>query len=144
MDNRKGLVKRFSRKEAEMAAQISNDIAEDIDNKHTRAQLRMAVAYYSDLFAVEAGKRREFESKVKLFEAAKGLMDAVLGKAKAKAERGWRKFDGQEHDGQWMAKLKDGNTVLGTFYCGEFVQDGYGYNDTPGLMSQITHIKRAR
>jgi len=36
---------------------------------------------------VEAWKRREFESKVKLFETAKGLMDAVLGQQRRKRKK---------------------------------------------------------
>ena len=59
MDNRKGLVKRFSKKEVEKSEQISNDIAEGINGKHTVKQLRTAVAYYHDLFALEAMKNAD-------------------------------------------------------------------------------------
>lgn len=143
MDNRKGLVKRFSRRESEMAAQISNDIAEDIDNGHTPAQLRMAVAFYSDLLAVESQKRAEFESKVRLFRSAKKLMDSVLGKGvSVNPADGWQEFDGKEHDGLWLVRLKSGTKLLGRFYCGEFVQDGFHYNVTPGLIPKITHCRR--
>ncbi len=68
MNNKRGLVKRFSKKEAELAMKISNDIAEDIDNGESRKQLRMAVAYYHDLFVTEAENRSADLSKFLLSE----------------------------------------------------------------------------
>ena len=78
MNPKLGLVKRFSKKEAGLAAKISNDIAEDIDCGETRKDLRMAVAYYADVACVEAQSRAAAESKLAMFRAAKGLMDSVL------------------------------------------------------------------
>ena len=60
------------------AAQIANDIAEGIDNRETRKELRQAVQYFASLAAEEALKRAEAEGTVKVFRAAKGLMDAFL------------------------------------------------------------------
>ena len=48
------MVERFSQKQQELAAKISNDIAEDIDGGETRKQLRMAVAYWADMANVGA------------------------------------------------------------------------------------------
>ena len=80
MNNSKGMVQRFTKKERSTSEQISNDIAEGIDNKHSAEELRTAVAYYNDLFAVEAQKRAELQSKIAIFEAAKGLMDTALSR----------------------------------------------------------------
>jgi hypothetical protein len=72
------LVRRFSDKQAELAAKISNDIAEDIDCGESRKTLRMAVAYFADLACVEGQRRASAESRLELFRCAKGLMDAAL------------------------------------------------------------------
>lgn len=72
------LVRRFTAKQAELAAKISNDIAEDIDCGESRRTLRMAVAYFADVACVEAQRRAAAESKLELFRCAKGLMDAAL------------------------------------------------------------------
>lgn len=37
----------FTPEEVELAAKVSNDIAEDIDCKETRAQLRRCIAYWA-------------------------------------------------------------------------------------------------
>lgn len=84
--NRKGgaavrsseLVRRFSDKQAELAAKISNDIAENIDCGESRKTLRMAVAYFADVACVEAQRRAAAESNLEIFRCAKGLMDAAL------------------------------------------------------------------
>ena len=53
--NPKGpMVERFSQEQQELAAKISNDIAENIDGGETRKQLRMAVAYWADMANVWA------------------------------------------------------------------------------------------
>lgn len=72
------LVRRFTDKQAELAAKISNDIAEDIDCGESRKSLRMAVAYFADVACVEAERRAAAESKLEIFKCAKGLMDAAL------------------------------------------------------------------
>ena len=58
---------------------------------------------------------------------------------------GWRKFRGVPKDddaNQWLAKLKGGSCVLGTFYRGVFVQDGFSYNETPEVIKLITHVQK--
>jgi hypothetical protein len=72
------LVRRFTDKQAQCAAKISNDIAEDIDCGESRRTLRMAVAYFADVACVEAQRRAAAESKLEIFRCAKGLMDAAL------------------------------------------------------------------
>ena len=73
-----GLVKRFTSAQAELAAKISNDIAEGIDCGESRQKLRMAVAYFADVACVERMRSRDLEANVKMFKAAKALMDSVL------------------------------------------------------------------
>ena len=72
------LVRRFTDKQAELAAKISNDIAEDIDCGESRKTLRMVVAYFADVACVESQRRADAESKLAIFRWAKGLMDAAL------------------------------------------------------------------
>lgn len=72
------LVRRFSDKQADLAAKISNDIAEDIDCGESRKTLRMAVAYFADVACVESQRRAEAESTVVIFKSAKALMDVVM------------------------------------------------------------------
>jgi hypothetical protein len=74
------LVKRFSKKQAERAAQISNDIAEGVRRVHSIKDIEMAVAYYADVACVEAQKRARLESKLALYVSAKALMDLALRK----------------------------------------------------------------
>lgn len=50
----------------------------------------------------------------------------------------------KDRDGQYLVRLCDGEVHLGTFYCGEFVMDGYGYNETAGMISDITHIQAVK
>lgn len=73
-----GLVKRFSKEQAELAAKISNDISEDIDCGESSVTLRMAVAYFADVACVEAQRARDAESKLEIFRCAKSLMDVAL------------------------------------------------------------------
>jgi len=40
---------RFTKEQAELAAKISNDIAEDIDNHESKKDLRMAVDYWASV-----------------------------------------------------------------------------------------------
>ena len=44
----------FTKEEVELAAKVSNDIAEDIDCRETRAQLRRCIAYWSWQFTMLA------------------------------------------------------------------------------------------
>lgn len=82
------LVKRFTKVQAERAAEIANDIAENIDNGESRAELRMTVALTTDLLSVESGKRAEYESKLALYTSAKALMDLALnGASKLKLKK---------------------------------------------------------
>lgn len=69
---------KFTEKQAELAAKISNDIAEGIDCGESRKTLRMAIAYFADVACEEARRRAAAESKVELFRCAKRLMDAAL------------------------------------------------------------------
>lgn len=72
------LVRRFTDQQAELAAKISNDIAENIDCGESRKTLRMVVAYFADVACVESQRRAAAESKLEIFRSAKGLMDAAL------------------------------------------------------------------
>lgn len=72
------LAMRFTEKQAELAAKISNDIAEGVDCGESVKSLRMAVAYFADLACVEAQRSAAAESQIELFRCAKGLMDAAL------------------------------------------------------------------
>lgn len=76
--NRRCRVRRFTDKQAELAAKISNDIAEDIDCGESRETLRMAVSYFADVACVESQRRAAAESTVAIFKSAKALMDVVL------------------------------------------------------------------
>lgn len=71
---------RFTKKEAELAAKISNDIAEGIDCGESRHDLRMAVSYFAEMASMEAGHRVVAESNLGLFRIAKSMMDAALTK----------------------------------------------------------------
>lgn len=71
-------IKRFSNKQAKLAAKIHNDIAKNIDCGESRATLRMALAYFADVACVESQRAATAESKLELFKCAKELMDAVL------------------------------------------------------------------
>lgn len=64
-----GLVVRFTQKQRRLAEQISNDIAEDIDNGESREQLRMAVAYWADVAAVNAMERSSLKTQLLLAKA---------------------------------------------------------------------------
>jgi hypothetical protein len=72
----------FSKYQIDRAYQIANDIAEDINNKDTRAELRMAIAYFRDRECVESQKRADLESRLALYQSAKGIMDLALKEPK--------------------------------------------------------------
>jgi hypothetical protein len=69
---------RFTQVQADLAAQIANDVAENIDNRDTRDELRMAVSYWNANFCEQARLRAEAESTVRIFQCAKALMDVAL------------------------------------------------------------------
>lgn len=86
-----GLVRRFSPDEAELAAKLSNDIAEGIDCGECRTDLRKAIAYWADVAAVEGQRRAAMESQLAIFRSAKALMDTVLSpNATSSATKGGR------------------------------------------------------
>jgi hypothetical protein len=68
-------VVRFTPEQRELALQISNDIAEGDATRHPVALVRMAVAYWADVAALEAGKRALYEGEIarlrQLLEMAK-------------------------------------------------------------------------
>lgn len=68
----------FTPKEIEKSQQISNDIAEDIKNYDSMAELRTAVNYYTSLYCEESQKRASLEMKLELFKIAKKLMDNAI------------------------------------------------------------------
>jgi len=72
------LVARFTRPQAELAADICNDIAEGIDNGESRDTLRMVVAFYADLHCVASRRAAAAESRLKSIAIAKGIVDDAL------------------------------------------------------------------
>lgn len=46
-----------------------------------------------------------------------------------------------DRDGLWLVRLRNGKICLGEFYCQSFVMEGFGYNQTPGMISEITHLQ---
>lgn len=62
MKEGKGMLSAFTKAEAEMAQGISNDIAEFMDNGHSRQQLRMAVHYYASAACEALQKLAEVRS----------------------------------------------------------------------------------
>lgn len=81
-------IRKFTKNQMELAASISNDIAEDIDNHETREQLRVAVAYWADVAAMLQQRRAALESSLLVFQYAKGLMDSALETTKPKIPAG--------------------------------------------------------
>lgn len=47
----------------------------------------------------------------------------------------------RDRDGLWLVRLRGGAIRLGTFYCGSFVMAGFPYNQTPGMIGDITHLQ---
>jgi len=60
----------ISTEQIESARCIVNDIAEDIDNKENRRELRTALAIYADLLNDERGKREVINSDKLLVQLA--------------------------------------------------------------------------
>ena len=58
----------------------------------------------------------------------------------------WQKFirSKQDHSGLFLVQMNDGAIHLGQFYCGAFVRDGFFYNNTPGMISQIKFIQAVK
>lgn len=65
---------------ADLAAKISNDIAEGIDCGETRKVLRDAIDFWATVADAECRARARAESKLAIFRSAKGLMDVALAK----------------------------------------------------------------
>lgn len=47
----------------------------------------------------------------------------------------------ESREGVYLVQLRNRQILLGEFYCDEFVVNGRGYNQTPGLLEQITHLQ---
>jgi hypothetical protein len=60
---------------AELAAQISNDIAEGIDNGETRKELREAVAHFANLAFEETKKREAAELELKYLKRKNQMLE---------------------------------------------------------------------
>lgn len=69
---KKGVGMRFTKKQADRAAEIANDINEDIDNGEHREELRVAVAYWASVAVEEGVRRAALEGKLK---TAKAILD---------------------------------------------------------------------
>lgn len=63
-----------------------------------------------------------------------------------KTSPNWSKFirSKQDHSGLFLVQMNDGAIHLGQFYCGAFVRDGFFYNNTPGMLSQIKFIQAVK
>lgn len=70
--------RRHTKAEQELAAKISNDIAEGIDCGESRQVLRMAVAHWTDEACDQAQRREVAESKLSIIASAKAIMDAAM------------------------------------------------------------------
>lgn len=81
------LVRRFSDKQADLAAKLSNDIAEGLDCRESRKTLRMALAYFSDVACVEAQRRAAAESKLEIFRSELNLQVRELKENLSEARR---------------------------------------------------------
>lgn len=80
MNNKLGLVKRFNKKEAALAAKISNDIAEGIDGGETRNCLRMAVAYYADLACVNLQRAVAAEDHLRYLRFSRAFRQVAMAR----------------------------------------------------------------
>ncbi len=72
------LVRRFTKKQTEFAAKVSNDISEDINCNESKEELRMVIAYWSDVAVVESNMRARMETQINTFQLARKLMEAAL------------------------------------------------------------------
>lgn len=70
------LAKRWTVEQKNRALQIVNDIAEDIDNHESRAELRQALAIYADMFCDVSMWRQEERDKVLVANLTK--LDALI------------------------------------------------------------------
>jgi len=71
-----GLAARWTKEQREKAWGIVNDIAEDIDNHETRAELRQALAIYADMHH-DALQKRACERTDKMMEAVNKLAEIM-------------------------------------------------------------------
>lgn len=77
--NFQGLVKRFTKKQAELAKRISNDISEGIiDPRITHNDLRMAVSYWADVATVNAQKVVRSNQEMSLVVSGLGLVESAV------------------------------------------------------------------
>lgn len=73
---------RFTRKETEQAADIANDVAEDIDNGESRAVLRRTVHFYALLAHYERQEAAALDSRLKIMTLGLELMNSAVKKKK--------------------------------------------------------------
>ena len=71
-----GLAARWTKEQRDKAWGIVNDIAEDIDNHETRAELRQALAIYADMHC-DALQKRACERTDKMMEAVNKLAELM-------------------------------------------------------------------
>lgn len=71
------LSERWTAAEKELAYKVRNDIAEGIDCKETRAQLRQCVAVYADLYC-DLHTQREATASEKLLNEIKSILSANI------------------------------------------------------------------
>jgi hypothetical protein len=69
-------MKRYSKKQADLAAKISNDISEGIDCGEGRKSLRMAVAYWADQYSQEVIRRVGAEDELLILKLKFALLTA--------------------------------------------------------------------
>ena len=73
-----GVLHGFSKKEIDLAHEVSNHIAEGEDFHVTHKKLKRVIEYWVDCAYAESQKRANLESKVAIFQSAKALMDVAL------------------------------------------------------------------
>jgi hypothetical protein len=78
------LAARWSQAQKDKAWGIVNDIAEDIDNHETRAELRQALAIYADMLC-DALQKRACEKTEKMMEAVNKLAELMAANEKSSA-----------------------------------------------------------
>ena len=71
---------RFTRKETEQAADIANDVAEDIDNGESRAVLRRTVQFYALLSHYERQQAAALDSRLRVMGLGLKLMTSAIKK----------------------------------------------------------------
>ena len=77
------LAARWTQSQRDKAWGIVNDIAEDIDNHETRAELRQALAIYADMLC-DALQKRACEKTEKMMEAVNKLAELMAANISSK------------------------------------------------------------